>query len=468
MTKKTTQFPKATTSTIDRLSHDGRGITTHQGKVVFVTNALPGETVKIAWLKQHRHYDEAETLEILQASPDRLNPPCPHYKHCGGCQWQHAPNHLVLAQKELNTRHLLAGLLAPNKLPTQLPIQSPILGPEYAYRRRARLGIQWQAKTHTLTLGFREGESHQLTPIEHCSILENPLNELIKPLTQALEKIITKNNNKNHFTHAELIQSDDGSAVCLRLDDTLTDQLKDDLIALAKELNIILFCHYNNSNTDLNNKIIKIFPCKEQTTHFSDYLSYKIIIKNEITHSKKSYSFDFMPEQFIQVNKAVNNAMVEKAIELLELNNEDNVLDLFCGLGNFSLPLADQAKWVTGVEANPSAIELAKHNAEKNNCNNVEFFCEDLSTYPLSGSWAKARYNKVMLDPPRQGASALMPGLKTWSPSILVYVSCNPSTFARDAKALISLGYRLENMQLLDMFPQTKHSEIIAKFKLKK
>jgi 23S rRNA (uracil1939-C5)-methyltransferase len=430
--------------TIDQLSHEGRGVGVQQGKKVFVDNALPGEEVRIRYTKRHRQYDEAQALEILTPAPHRTPPHCEHFSICGGCRLQHLDSAAQLRYKEQILREQLthfAGLHAEQWL-------APLSGPVWGYRRRARLGVKYVAKKQRVLVGFREKNGRYLAQLNHCATLETAIARLITPL----QTLIASLSAYQQIPQIEAALGDDTLALVFRHLVALskTDQLK--LQQFAEEHGVQLYLQ----------------PGNEQTTHCvwpeqnPKPLTYRL---NGLGTHAQDLVLTFEPQDFIQINATMNQKMIEQAIALLDLTPQDQVLDLFCGLGNFSLPMAVRAQTVVGVEGCANLVARAQHNARANHLSNVTFYTADLFQPTGESAWWSTPFNKLLLDPPRSGACEIIQQLKT-QPTLerIVYVSCNSASLARDAGLLAEQGYHLRQAGIMDMFPHTPHSEAICLF----
>lgn len=424
---------------VSGLSHDLRGIAHHQGKTIFIQNALPGETVTLRYLAKHRQYDEAEAIEIVNPATDRTAPLCPHYQRCGGCSAQHIapPAQLAHKQKILLEQLQHFGHVIPQ---TVLP---PLTGPVWSYRRKARLGVKFLASKNQLMVGFREKQGRYITDLTRCETLDARLGQRLQPLKAMLEQLPSK----AFIPQIEVAMGDHDMALVVRHLQALSSKEKDIITAFAKEHAVTIYLQPNDLQS-----IHPLWPASpaELSYHLPPY----------------DLKFNFHPCDFTQVNASVNQAMLAQALHYLELNAQDKVLDLFCGIGNFTLPIARFCQHVVGVEGEQNAILRAKQNATLNQLNNVEFYSHDLSKTTLPAAiWTQQRYDKVLLDPPRSGALAMVRQLSHFAAQKIVYISCNPATLARDAGELVhQQGYKLTTAGIMDMFPQTSHVESIAVF----
>lgn len=421
---------------VERLSHDGRGIVRWQGKTLFVAGALPGETVTVRLVGEQSRFAEGEVIDVLEASPERQAPPCQHYGTCGGCQLQHLNPRAQLSAKE---QALLDQLQrGRNVSPKQLApaIESPALG----YRQRARLGV-WTEKDGTVTLGFRRKRERALTPIDSCEVLVPALNALLTPLREWLKGL----ERKGAVSHIELLLAEEGPAMVLRELKPLTplDLERLDSEALAALGNRIWRQTEAPGLQDLAGQ-----PC-DPRLHYGlpDF----------------DLTLAFHPQDFTQVNAGVNRAMVRQALDWLAPAPGEQILDLFCGMGNFTLPLARSGARVRALEGSDRMVGRARENAHRHGLS-AEFEVANLAR-PEARLWPDGGpLDAVLLDPPREGARALMAPLAQLRPRRLVYVSCNPATLARDAGELAAAGYDLQSLGVLDMFPHTEHVESMALF----
>ena len=424
------------TGVVADLTHEAEGVVKGEGKTVFVTGALPGERVTFRRRSFHRSHDEAELVEVLEASPHRVTPRCAHFGVCGGCALQHLDPgaQLEAKQKELASNLERIGRVTPDEW---LP---PLLGPVWNYRRRARLSSRYVSKKGRSLVGFREKQGKYVADVSRCEVLAEPVASMIGKLGE----LLTGMQRRESIPQIEVSLSDGERVLVLRVLDALPPG---DLDALreferAHELRILLQpggldtvapmtpgpvdLHYNLAAFDLK--------------------------------------LDFGPTDFVQVNGAINDAMVSRAIELLEVAPTDRVLDLYCGLGNFTLPLARRAASVVGVEGAASLIERARANARANGIENAGFHVADLSVAPdRSIPWMRGGYDKVLLDPPRVGAAEVLSAVAHIAPRRVVYISCHTGSLARDLGVLThELGFRLRSAGVLDMFPHTTHVESMA------
>lgn len=417
---------------IERLAGDGRGIAFVEGRTWFVSGALAGEAVEARVLNARGKVVEARLERVLQASPERRQAPCRHYQQCGGCNLQHLPHdaQLALKQRTLAEQLQRVAVVQPEAW------AAPLSGPEFGYRRRARVAVRWDAKAKHLDVGFRAEASQEIVSINDCAVLVQPLQSILRHLPTVLRSL----SKPQAIGHVELF-SGTAEAVLVRHVAPLPE---DDLLRLQA------FCDQAKAQLWLQGEG-EPQPCDGAAT-----LGFAL--------SPWQFELAWRPGDFVQVNAQVNTAMIEQALAWLAPQAHERVLDLFCGLGNFALPLARQAREVVAVEGVQAMVDRAAANARNNDVHNAAFFQADLSQ-PLAGAeWAAEGFSAVLLDPPRDGAYEVVQGIARLNAKRLVYVSCNPATLARDAQVLVGQGYRLKRAGILDMFPQTAHVEAMALF----
>ncbi|WP_439844143.1 23S rRNA (uracil(1939)-C(5))-methyltransferase RlmD [Aeromonas dhakensis] len=432
--KKSTQ-PQRIEFTVDSLDHHCVGIGRHQGKAIFIEGALPGEQVKARILEDKKQYAHAALQQVVTPAANRIAPFCSHYRECGGCSAQHLVEADQRAAKEAGLVSLFERLGN-----IQPPTLEPVLGGESrAYRRVCRLAIKFDKNGRCTWVGFRRRQSNDLVEISGCPVLAEPLSALIAPLRECLNRL----KSQRELGHAELIQAEQGILMLLRHTGRPTEADRAQLIEFAKTQGIDLYLQAADE---------QIEPLHQQFAP---------------SYSLDGLSLAFAPGDFIQVNGPVNQHMVEQALNWLEAGKDDKVLDLFCGIGNFTLPLARQAREVVGVEGELAMVARAEENARRNGIENARFYKADLSGDIAGMSWAREGFDLVLLDPARPGAFEVMEHVVKLSPRRVVYVSCNPVTLARDSQVLVKGGYRLVRLGMLDMFPHTGHLESMALFERK-
>lgn len=437
MSKQKT-FPENNEVTINSLSHDGRGIAQLAGKKIFIENALPGENVIFNYTKRHGRYDEGKAIHILSPSPDRVEPRCPHFSVCGGCSLQHINSDAQLKFKQQMMLEQLKhfGGVQPQEI---LP---PLTGNPWGYRRKARLGVKYVTKKEALLVGFREKNGRFLADLKQCDVLHPQVGHLI----EALKTLISGLDAFQTIPQIEVAVGDDATALIFRHMEPLSETDQQQLIQFGKTHQLIIYLQ----------------PGKPESAH--------VIWPNDKTdrlhYCLPAYSieFNFHPTDFTQINSDINRQMVERALALLALQKNEQVLDLFCGLGNFTLPMAQHTAHVTGVEGSLEMVARAKENAVKNHIDNVTFYAADLSQDLSTAPWLQKHYDKILLDPPRTGALEIIKQLRPIKANRIVYISCNPATLARDAGELVAQNYTLLKAGILDMFPHTQHVEAIAVF----
>ena len=422
---------------IESLSHDGRGVARIEGKTVFIDGALGGETVRFRYSKQHSKYDEGRVVEVLNAAPNRVEAKCGHYGVCGGCSLMHmAPEaQLVLKQKTLMEQMSHFGHIEPEEW------IEPMTGPLWGYRRKARLGVKHVPKKERVLVGFREKGTPYLALLDKCEVLDPRVGSRLAELGSMIATLAAY----NRIAQIEVAMDDKHTALVFRNLDPLSESDKTILIAYGQKNDLWIYLQSGGPDT-----ITPIWPTSPQ-------LSYA---------PERGLTLMFEPSDFTQVNATINQNMIQRTMGLLEVCAKDRVLDLFCGLGNFSLPLAKRVNEVVGVEGDAALVKHAQNNAKVNLLDNATFEQADLTKTALKDySWASGGFNKILLDPPRSGAFEVLSQLADLGAERIVYVSCNPATLARDAGELVHKhGYTLVSAGIMDMFPHTSHVESIALF----
>jgi tRNA/tmRNA/rRNA uracil-C5-methylase (TrmA/RlmC/RlmD family) len=421
---------KKLTVTVSSLDAFGQGIASHKGKTIFIKSALPDETVDIVLTEDKKNYAKAKVIKYHNQSATRIKPQCKYYQKCGGCELQHIAPHLQQQSKYEALINLLqkeTGKPLTDIVKSSLQI---ITDQPYHYRRRARLAIN--IVKGELLIGFRQLESNQIINIEQCPVLVNELNSLLLPLQNILRQI----KQKKALGHIELISVDSG---------------------------IILILRHTTSLSEVDTRLLKKFA---EDNRISLYFHGKELIhiygKSEHYYLINNLKLTFSPLDFIQVNSKINQKMIVEALKWLDLQSTDKVLDLFCGMGNFSLPMATICQSVTGIEGINELVEKAKFNAILNSNEiraETHFLTSNLEDNQQFSTWNQLKFNKILLDPARAGAFNVTTEILKIEPSKIVYISCNPATLARDSKQFLDAGYQITQVAILDMFPQTKHIE---------
>ncbi len=420
------------------LAHDGRGIARVDGKAVFIEGALPGERVSFRIFKRRRQMDEAGLVRVLTPSPDRVVPKCAHFGICGGCSLQHLAPAAQLAAKQ---RQLLDNL---ERIGHVRPgtVFAPLRGPVWAYRRRARLGVKYVHKKGRVLAGFREREKPYLADIRRCEVLSERFAALPEQLAALVETLSLRDRN---LPQVEMAAGDHDAALVFRVMERPTADDLDKLRVFAAQHQVQIFLQRGGLDS--------IEPLQDGYPP----LAYAV--------DEGRRMLQFGPVDFIQVNREVNVSMVAAALDLLAPTQADTVLDLFCGLGNFTLALGARAGRIVGVEGDAALVEKARLNAVRNGTDNARFHVDNLFEPERCGAWVQDTYDLVLLDPPRAGAVEILERMPQWGPRRIVYISCHPGSLARDAAVLVAnQGYKLTGAGVMDMFPHTTHVESIAVF----
>lgn len=419
---------------IESLDHEGRGITHVDGKILFVDGALPGETVMARYTQKRRRFDQARTVEVIKASGQRIQAKCPHFGVCGGCSLQHMSDDM---QVEIKQNVLIEQLEHIGHVTTS-EVLPPLRDALWNYRRKARLGARYVEKKEKLMVGFRERYGRYLTDMSRCEVLHESVGERI----EALQVLIRSLQSYRQIAQIEVAVGDNTTALVFRNLVDLEQADLDKLKQFAIENNVQVWLQPAGPET-----VAPLWP--EKVELYYELPDYGI-------------KMDFLPTDFTQVNAGINRKMIPYAMELLELDASHKVLDLFCGLGNFSLPLAKNSAQVIGIEGDEVLVQRAQSNATANGINNVEFIAGDLFKGVPDNI---GPVDRLLLDPPRSGALEVVSEIEKLSPQRIVYVSCNSATLARDAGVLVNeKGYQLLKAGIMDMFPHTAHAEAIAVF----
>ena len=436
---------------VESLSHEGRGIAhygTHpdhpsdkQGKKVFISYALPGETVKAQITNVVKRLEEADSIELLSApAAIRIEPKCPHFTVCGGCNMQHIQqDEQIRLKQDVLKSHLehFAGIQPEQWL-------EPLRSQREDYRRKARIGVRYIPSKDKLVVGFRERQSNKLISIDRCLVLDREFGS-IRDLRKLLESLTAK----AAIGHIELAMGDEDIALVVRH----TEKLSTDDVNQLKQFTL--------------NKQWQLYlqPAGSDSLHRVD--DPNAAMRLHYALDEFDVKFGFNPLDFTQVNSTINPQMLKLACDLLQLQQGERVLDLFCGLGNFTLPLArcvGETGQVVAVEGSEEMVQRGAENAKNNAMSHVHFYSQDLTKDFSHHSWAKQGFDALLIDPPRSGAEEVMHYVPKFGAKRIVYVSCNPATLARDAGVLAKHGYRLKKAGVMDMFTHTGHVESIALF----
>lgn len=418
------------------LDHGGRGFARVDGKATFIADALPGERVRFRYLHVTRDADEGQTTAVEQASPHRVEPACRHYGLCGGCSMQHlAPEQqLAFKQKQLLDAFERIGKVRPES------VAAPITGPVWGYRRRARLGVYRLPKPGRVLVGFRERQSARITGLAQCLTLDPRVGLKLPALAALVESL------------------------------AIADAVPQIEVAAGEQVALVFRVMQAPGEAD-----------REKLRRFGEQEGFDIYLQTggldsiapllaeaaplEYSPDGSALRLRFQPSDFIQINGDINQKAVRQALAWMQLQPGDRVLELFCGLGNFSLPLARAGVDVLGVEGDAGLVQRARENAERNGLSNLRFEKADLFNTSPTVAWLQQPFSKVLLDPPRAGAREILPAVAAHRPQAIVYVSCHPGTLARDAGVLVhEHGYRLTRAGVMDMFPHTSHVESMALF----
>lgn len=436
---------------VESLSHEGRGIAHYgshpdhpsekQGKKVFIRYALPGETVSAQITNVVKRLEEADSTALLsEPAATRIEPKCPHFTVCGGCNMQHIQlDEQIRLKQDVLKSHLehFAGIQPEQWLPALRSTRED-------YRRKARIGVRYLPHKDKLVVGFRENQSNKLISIDRCMVLDREFGSIT-----ALKQLLQSLKAKAAIGHIELAMGDDEIALLVRHTEKLSQQDVNQLkqFALNKQWQLYL----QPEGAESLHRVDDPTAAMRLHYHLDDF----------------DLKFGFSPLDFTQVNSTINPQMVKLACDLLQLQQGERVLDLFCGLGNFTLPLArcvGETGQVVGVEGSEEMVRRAAENAEINGIIHAHFYSQDLTKDFSHHSWANQGFDALLIDPPRAGAEEIMHYVPKFGAKKIVYVSCNPATLARDAGVLAQHGYRLKKAGVMDMFTHTGHVESIALF----
>jgi 23S rRNA (uracil1939-C5)-methyltransferase len=427
---------------IESLDLEGRGIARHDGKVVFVRGALPQEIVQAQLVRRKPRFDLAETHAVLRASPMRTAPVCPHFGVCGGCAMQHveARAQVSIKQRVLEDTLWHVGRLRPAQM------LAPIVGPALGYRYRARLSVRHVPRKGGVLVGFHERGSSYVADMRECHVLPRRVSDLLLPLRDLVGGLSLR----DRLPQIEVALGENHLALVLRILQPLQAQDEDLLHEFARRHDVNFWLQTGGPDA-----ILPFGSTDEKALHYA--------------LPEFGLRMPFRPTDFTQVNHAINEVLVSRAIGLLEPQPQDRIADLFCGLGNFSLPLATRAREVLGIEGSRSLVERARQGAQGHGLSGrVRFEVANLFELDAARWSALGAFDRILVDPPREGAQALAQVLSAEGvirPRRMVYVSCNPATLARDAAILVHEGgWTLQQAGVINMFPHTAHVESVAVF----
>jgi 23S rRNA (uracil1939-C5)-methyltransferase len=422
---------------IEGLTHEGRGLAHFDGKAVFIDGALAGERVRFRYTRIQRRFDEGVVVDVLRPAPERVSPKCGHFGICGGCSLQHMEAGAQIRAKQTSLADVLSriGKVTPE---TWL---APLTADAWGYRRKARLGVRYVAKKDRTLVGFRERGNAFITDVSRCEVLHPGVGDRIQAIAAAVDALSIR----EQVPQIEVAMGDTPPVLVFR---TLSPPSAADLGVLAVLGENEGFHVYLQA---AGPESIRPLPGQGLALHY-ELPRYDLRI-------------EFEPTDFTQIHLELNRSMIDQALALLDVRADERVLDLFCGLGNFTLPLARRAEAVVGVEGDAGLVARAEANARSNKIGNARFYMADLYGELDLEPWSHEGFTKVLLDPPRSGALAVLDWLPRLGVERVLYVSCYPTTLARDADRLVNaLGYRLVAAGVMDMFPQTAHVESMALF----
>lgn len=424
---------------ITALDHEARGITRQDGKAIFVDGALPGETVEYASFRKKPKFELANLVRVIKASNARVAPRCPHFGVCGGCAMQHMDHSAQVAAKQRVLEDSLWHI-GRNRPETMLP---PIQGTPWAYRHRARLGVRNIPSKGGVLIGFHEWRSSYIADIKTCAILPPHVSDLLMPLRELVAALSIS----QCLPQIEVAVGEHCTALVLRILEPINARDEQLLRDFADRHDVVFYLQPKGPDT-----AFRFYP------QGGPRLSYSL--------PEFGLEFDFRPTDFTQVNHAVNRVLVRRALHLLDPQPGERIADMFCGLGNFTLPIARSGAVVVGVEGSPGLVARGRESAAANGlADRVEFGVANLFDCSEQSLAALGRFDKMLIDPPREGAVELVKALGSDAPCRIVYVSCNPATLARDAAILVGeKGYRFVSAGAVNMFPHTAHVESIAVF----
>jgi len=421
------------------LDHEGHGIARIDGKVTFVDDALAGERAEITVYRKHAKYNSAHAVSILKSSAQRTTPRCQYFGRCGGCSMQHLEASAQVAAKQRVLEENLAriGKVTPDV------VMRPLHGPSWAYRTRARMSARFVDKKGGVLVGFREKRSSFITDMSSCEVLTPDVSALIQPLREMMVHL----SNASRIPQVEVAVGEHITVLLFRLLEPWSDDDRTIVRSFAEQHRIQVWEQSKGPDT-----VRPFWP------DIAPELSYSL--------PEFGLTMPFRPTDFTQVNVAINRALVSRAMRLLQPKAGERIADLFCGLGNFSLPIATSGADVIGIEGSAELVARARENALRNKLPNAHFVVDNLFEMTPEKFATLGHIDKLLIDPPRSGAAELVKSLPdSGAPHRIVYVSCDAATLARDAGELCNTkGYRLEAAGVANMFPHTAHVESIALF----
>ncbi|MBI2308447.1 MAG: 23S rRNA (uracil(1939)-C(5))-methyltransferase RlmD [Rhodocyclales bacterium] len=424
---------------IESLDHEARGITRLEGKTVFVEGALPLEEVEYSSYRKKPSYELAQVTRVIRASGDRVSPACPHFGVCGGCSMQHAdhPAQIAAKQRVLEDNLWHIGRVKPEQL------YSPIYGEQWGYRHRARVSVRLVPKKGGMLVGFHEKRSSFIADMRECRNLPRHVSDLLMPLRELTGNLSIR----DRLPQVEVAVGDRCTVLVLRILEPLNGNDEALLKAFADRHRVQIYLQPKGPDT-----VTRFYP------ETGEPLSYRL--------PEFDLELFFSPTEFTQVNPAINQILLRRAMALLSPRPGERVADMFCGLGNFTLPIARLGARVVGIEGSAALVRRAAENAAANGLSaNTEFGVANLFEATEESLSALGHFDKMLIDPPREGAVELVKALGPNGPQRIVYVSCNPATLARDAAVLTNQqGYRMRGAGIVNMFPNTSHVESIALF----
>lgn len=432
---------------IESLTQDGRGVAHVEGKVCFIQGALPGEEVEFIYSGRRSKFDEGVVQTVLQAAPERVEPSCPHFRICGGCSLQHlaSPHQIQLKQTSMLEALHHIGKVSPAEVLPPLRLAHP-----WGYRRKARLGVKYVPAKGKVLVGFRERSSSFIADLSHCPVLHPAIGERLEDLAALIGGLSVR----AHIPQIEVAMGDDPPAetsgshppiLIFRILQALSQEDQQALLDFGQAQGMQIWTQSGGPHT--------IQPLAGEASE----LVYQLPQFNTSIH--------FRPDDFTQVNYDLNRLMVQRALEMLAPQPHESILDLFCGLGNFTLPIARSGAQVVGVEGDKGLVERARRNAQRNGLDNVRYYTANLYEPLDKEPWLGEKFSQALLDPPRSGAQQVLEHLPRLGVQRILYISCYPATLARDAGELVNRHrYRLTAAGVMDMFPHTAHVESMALF----